>query len=243
MSNEELARAYQRGDQSAAKKLWEQCGGFLYRVYEKYFPLCPRCRCEPEDLLQTGYFAVLDAARTFDPEQGGFLGWLAFYARKAALDTLGLRKRQKPVLLSLDVSMTSEDDGIALADTLPDQSATDAFEAVEDALHDQYVHGVVDACLARQPELVRRAIQGRYWERKAAKEIAGECGASVDMIYSKHVDGLRALHRNARIRELEEYYHAPYRYGTGLSSFRYSGSSVERAAILREALSKELDKT
>ena len=71
MTNEELAAIAAQGERESLYKLYFAVAPLLYKLISRFFPLCrEKAYIEPEDLLQCGYFAFLEAVRSFAPEKG-----------------------------------------------------------------------------------------------------------------------------------------------------------------------------
>ena len=79
MSNEEMALAIQAGDDSLILPLWEQCKGLICKEAHRWARAFEsRPEIDVDDLIQSGYFALLNTAQSFkpDPERGTFAGLL-----------------------------------------------------------------------------------------------------------------------------------------------------------------------
>ncbi|MEI3111115.1 MAG: sigma factor [Oscillospiraceae bacterium] len=69
MTNEELAVMIQGGRADLAPTLWKQVERFVAKQAHRWF-LNNRRRVEFDDLDQSGFLAMMEAVRTFDPEGG-----------------------------------------------------------------------------------------------------------------------------------------------------------------------------
>ena len=74
MSNEELAVRIQAGEATVYSVLWEQVKGFVcnaaYRFYNHYTERCNAHGVDSSDLVQAGYFALVDCVNAYDPQTG-----------------------------------------------------------------------------------------------------------------------------------------------------------------------------
>ena len=76
MTNEELAVMIQNGHTELYTDLWEQVYRLVCRKAERYSHLLQEngWRTDPEDftadLIQSGYFALIDAVKYFDSKKG-----------------------------------------------------------------------------------------------------------------------------------------------------------------------------
>ena len=79
MTNEELAVMIQGGQADLVPTLWEQVERFVAKQAHRWF-LNNRRRVEFDDLYQSGFLAMMEAVRTFDPEGGSsFLSWMPLW--------------------------------------------------------------------------------------------------------------------------------------------------------------------
>ena len=84
-TNEELAVMIQGGRADLVPTLWEQVERFVAKQAHRWF-LNNRRRVEFDDLYQSGFLAMMEAVRTFDPDGGSsFLSWMGNNHLKTAL--------------------------------------------------------------------------------------------------------------------------------------------------------------
>lgn len=124
MTNEELAELIQKTDSKTAKaELWENNKGIIYRLARSYYrPTSPHTL---EDLVQQGYFALLQAVKSYDKEKGyKFTSYLPFSFQCA------IRGPYMDTYISLDtpIGRDGEENENTLADTIPDNSALEELE-------------------------------------------------------------------------------------------------------------------
>lgn len=75
MTNEELAKAAQQGNQGALPQLWEANRALLFAFAWKFYTRQGKDRCAQrgvtlEDLQQEAFFALYDAVGAFDEGKG-----------------------------------------------------------------------------------------------------------------------------------------------------------------------------
>ena len=75
MTNEELAKAAQQGNQGALPQLWEATRALLFAFAWKFYTRQGKDRCAQrgvtlEDLQQETFFALCDAVGAFDEGKG-----------------------------------------------------------------------------------------------------------------------------------------------------------------------------
>lgn len=89
MSNEEMVLAIQAGDNSLILPLWEQCKGLICKEAHRWARAFEsRPEIDVDDLIQSGYFALMNAAHSFkpDPERGTFVSLLYWTLKGAFAD-------------------------------------------------------------------------------------------------------------------------------------------------------------
>ena len=132
-----------------------------------------------------------------------------------------------------------ENDDLTLEDTIADE--TDQYEAVIDQIqHDQLsdtLWSCVDDLSPQQADVIR----GRYKDGRTLKECGESLGVSPERARQIEQNAIRELRKTRYTKRLRPYLtdQAAYSMGlksTGLSSFRYNGSSQERAVIRLENL-------
>ena len=74
MTNEELAMQIQQGNKNAIAELWTAVTPFIYkccyRFYHARTELCLSSGVTADDLIQTAFFALLNAVNSFDIATG-----------------------------------------------------------------------------------------------------------------------------------------------------------------------------
>lgn len=117
MTNEQLIKAYRKGDKTALEKLILQNKGLVYKLANYYAPVYKEG--DIEDLAQEGYAGLVRAVQTYSPRKGKFTTYAFFWIRQAMLKAIN--KQQDTV--SLDEPI---DDGEGNQTTLGDVLADDA---------------------------------------------------------------------------------------------------------------------
>lgn len=249
MTIEELAAAISAGDEARAGELWEQCRGFIYQQARRYLERNSAvARCELEDLTQAGYFAIIDAARTYDPETGcKFLTWLDYFLLNHFRECAQLRTTreraeaiQESNALRIEAPVGNDTDDLTIADTISDPRAEDEFIAAEERIYTQELHNQlekhIDASLTdNQADIIRR----RYWKAETRKEIAGEINKSPDQVKQTELTSIDKMRRNINTRSgqgLKEYIDqiTDFFSGVSLGSFiTFQSSQPERLTLNR----------
>lgn len=166
MTNEELAVRIQNGEAELIPTLWSQVERFIRdRAWRKAKGLDGFGGVEVEDLYQSGFFALLDAVKAFEPQTGyTFITYLVRPLKTAFAEVAGYHtKTQKndPIQNSLNLDAPIYDDGddTTMGDVLPDPSATKAYEYIEE---DQ-LRAAMSRVVNDLPAAQRNAIIARHY--------------------------------------------------------------------------------
>jgi len=153
--------------------LWNQVNRLVWKYAHKWAAL-GRGGVTSEDLVQTGFAALMEAVDSYNPEKARFSTHLVTRLRAEFTEATGQRTTRKQLdplhsALSMDVPLTDGDGDIELISTIPDPEAEAAFLDVERGELCAAVRTAVDAL----PERQRAAIRARYfgegsvkWERQ-----------------------------------------------------------------------------
>lgn len=239
MSNEELALAYQGGDNHRAAELWEQNIGLLRLLAVKYFKaregICRSAGVTFEDLLQEGYFIIMNAARAYDPQKGFvFTSYIGFHARGCWDDMTGLRTpAQRRTLLNHAISIETpigEEDDLTVGDMIADPAAEEAFEDVERRAYVSALRADIEQAIAFLPGDQQYIMRRAYLDGAPLWSIAAETGMLLQTVYASTRRAMNALRRRREILKYREQADA-YR-GCGVRLFQTTWtSSTERAAL------------
>lgn len=242
-TNEELALLVQQGDKEAVAELWDQVHRLVFFLMARYKRICINFNIEPADLEQEGFIAVLQAAKSYDPDKGcKYTSYLGFYVKSAAKRALGFRgtslSRIPPFVSSLDAPLpNTEDDNFTLADTIPDESAEAAFEKVQDDIQRSQFWECMEECMLDMPSDQADVFRCHYHDGIPMNKIAERKGISrhaVNTLEHKALKHLRHRRNSSRLwpflfydaLETSDYYSCK---GYGWESFRNRGyvSQVE----------------
>jgi len=128
MKKEELALRYQQGQTEVIGALWDAVEKFVRsRAWQFAETLPPERGLTLDDLVQIGFIAVTEAAKTYAPDGGAsFLTWLTYHLRNEFIAAAGYRRRHPDPLNDsrtawLDSPLDADDaDGASLGDEIPD---------------------------------------------------------------------------------------------------------------------------
>lgn len=228
--------AYQRGDTKAVGQLWAQNQGFIAvitgQLYRSFSDKCQLAGVTYEDLQQEAYFAVIAAAKAYDPAKGcKFLAFLKYPLKNAFNALLGFRGKRDPLnnCGSLDEPV-GEDGDETKADFLDDTTATQYFDSVEETIYNQELRQALDAAIATLHKPQQEVIRGRYFAGHTLVEQSAICGISVSAVQQRERSALRAMRNGKAYSCLSSFavdYGRAYR-GTGWGAWKNSGSIEER---------------
>lgn len=247
MTNEELAIAIQNGNEELMCQLWEQCKGFVCQQALKWSKAWEqRTDFDTDDLIQSGYFALCEAVKGFEMGKGSFIGLLSFYLKTEFSKVVGCRtaaqmKAPSYNAVSLDAPAYNDTENeTTLGEII---AAVDmGFEAVEDALYNQHLAGVVREAVNSIPEQQSKGIDLYYLQGKTQKETAERLCVSGSRAQQVIKKGLESIRKSQYMPLLVDLYFGSRNLyqGTGFASYKYSGtSSPEREAIYKEYIENQ----
>ena len=239
MTNEELAVAIAQGRDDLLLPLWEQIRAFVKRQARR---VCGRQGqlngATVEDLMQSGYLAMVQAVSSYDPDSGTFLGWLAMYLRTEFSSACGYRGEKRDPLndcLSLDATVSTDGGETTFAEMTPDP--TDCYAETEEALYTESLHETLERAIVKlepsRAEIMRRV----YWSGETQSDVARALGVTPQMIHRQIRSGLYRMRTGCMARRLREFLNgeANLYTGVGRRAFEREGmSSVERAVLRLE---------
>jgi RNA polymerase sigma factor (sigma-70 family) len=239
MTNEELVAGVQSGNENLVPVLWEQVERFVSMQAGKLSrQLEGDAVADYDDLFQSGYLAMVEAAKTFKPEkQVTFLTWFGYYLRSAFATVGGYRNgKEKRFALSLDASLMDGED-ITLADTI--QDPTDHYEAAEKRIWLEQLRAELDKALATLPEDQSDIIQRRYFHGQTLAAIADDEGVYKETVRQRENRAFNKLRKsscNSSLRQFVEE-RTPYYMSVGVARFNTTATSaVEEVVMLRERI-------
>lgn len=260
LSNEDLALAIQNGETEKIELLWEQTRAFIAKCAHRYVTVFDnkKCGAEVDDLIQSGYFALLSAVESYSVMEDGrsFIGWLLYFLSKEFARTAGLRryvgddgKQHYAVSVldeadSLERPLSADTDSLTLGDTLPSD-----YSEIDDAdqrIYTAQLHEVLEALLSELDADEAGILRRHYFDGIQIPAIAKETGADEKETRRKKARALRSLQRKAMTteqgKELRRFVEdqTDYYLRVGVFSFNTTRSSAPEALVLkREALERK----
>lgn len=245
MTNEQLALMVKAGAVGAELELWESVHLFIEAEARKYAAVF-KDRTTVEDLAQSGYFAMLDAASLYDTGKGpSFLKVLRFCLQKQFATVAGVRTSKRDALQYADSAEESayrdDPDGPTISDMIADESAALAFSSVDYVEFLAYARRLIFSALNTLPDKQRDLLAAYYFTGCALKDAGQLAGYSCKQSAFDALNrALRYLRRGSRSHELREcletfeeftaYWYAADNSGGG--RFIKTGMSATEAAAL-----------
>lgn len=249
MSNEEIVARIQAGENNLMGELWDRVERLIrWKANHAMLEWEGYGGVQFWDLVNSGYFAMVDAVESFNPENGSFSTWLVYHLRNTFAESMGgraKRRRYDPIntAVSLDAPLKDDEDGGQFSDVTPDPSGEVPMDAVEDAAWQEQLHEAMERALTGIPEQYSKILRLRYYEDKTLSEIAETSGISTEEIRKRELRGLRELRKPRHACQLRPFYEADYycgSAGSGLQSFRNSGMSAQEKYLMVEEHRKKM---
>lgn len=242
MTNEELAVAIKGGADDLIPVLWDQVRGFIaMRAYQTMLHIPPERGVTKEDLVQSGYFALLEAVKTFAPEKGGgFLTVLAYALKDVFAATGGYRTTRRDPLdsaLSLDAPLSDDGEGETYLDTIPDRR--DDYADAEGRIFTEQLHDALETALSKLPDTQAEVIRAKYWRGKNHQQIAGELGLSPQGVADREKRGLQGVRSSSFAGDLYKFIDNQTNFYRRVSTDRCRTehtSAVEEIVLWRDKL-------
>lgn len=244
MSNEELVAAIQAGDQNRMGELWEQTERFIaWKARRVMTTLEVNSTVEVDDLIQSGYFALVAAVRTYKPGDMVFVKWLSFYLQTAFAEVAGYRTekmRNDPCkwATSLDMPM-GEDGDTTISEIIPDVEAAATMEAVEESLWREQLRKVETELISGLHKDQREVMHRHYFRGQTYEECAAAMGISFGKVRTLMANGMKELRRPHNAEQLLPFYEFDFFMGTGLQAYRNSGMSIQERYLIKKETIEE----
>lgn len=242
MTNEDLAAQAQNGDLDALPKLWHQTRRFAASLALKWHRAFQNTGgVELEDLIQSGYIALVKAAETFREDTGcSFLGWFRYHLLTRFCSAYGVRtERQKQDPLrhaySLDAPASGDENcDVSLLETVEAPESGEAYSQIEDAIYREQLREALETALSEIPEDCAEELRDRYYRRLTLQETAGHMGRTSDEVRGLEQRGIRAMRNPKVAKRLMPFVYFDLYRSAGIGSFTRTGMSVQEQYIVRK---------
>lgn len=251
MEIEELVLQIQQGNTIRITELWEKVRSLIAWYAGRYFILisltniCTPGGVEVDDLVQSSYFALLDAIKAYDPARGSFTTLLSYYLKKQFREAIGLRTSKRNPLdnyLSLDIPIDENDpDSATWLEFVPD--SRDNYAGVDNAIFREQLRTALERALDAIPEKEAYALRAEYFRGLGGQKTAYELGVSFQRVHQLCNDGLRHIRSGSNGAQLERFldFETPYYKTVSVHTFnRTHTSAVEALVLSREKRREEL---
>lgn len=212
MTNEQLVERIQAGERKWLLELWQQVERFVaMRARMRVRALNGGGGVTEDDLIQSGYIAMVSAADSFDPEQGmTFIGWLNLALKTAFSEAVGCRSRRQALdplhrAGSLEAPVGDDEDGATVGDLQSDPQADAGFAEAEARIWSEQLHAALEKALGLIPEDERTIIIIRFYQGKTVREAGRMLSVSKDTAYSLERRALWSLRRSPACAELRRF--------------------------------------
>lgn len=253
MTNEELAVMIKNGHTELYADLWEQVYRLVCWKAERYSHLLQEngWRMDPEDfigdLIQSGYFAVVNAVKYFDPKAGiKFNTFLGNTLKSAFREAVGIRSSKRDALefsVSLDAPVMDDGDTALLdfVDSRPYDG--DDMVKVEDSVYLWELRAALDEALSTLNTRESDTLRNYYFHGVNYADQAESCGVSKQYLTDNAYIAMEKLRKNRRVMTnlagfLPDYEYDPYKF-TGYSSWSNTALSVQERYIMGESDRRE----
>lgn len=203
MTNEELARTIQSGNHECIPILWERCRKIIYKKAIRFKNLHENCNQEVDDLVQSGFFAMIAAIGYYNPDKPeNFLTYLNKPLLNEFLRASGWRTSKRDALdyaISIDTP-TDEDGETTLADIIPGNDTP-----MECELYYEELAGTIREALAKLPKRKEALIRAIYFEGMTITAAGRMLGYNPTAANNAHRDALCKLRRGAYTHKLRSF--------------------------------------
>lgn len=246
MTNEELAVMIQNGHTELYADLWEQVYRLVCLKAERYSHQLQEdgWRMDPEDfigdLIQSGYFALVNAVKYFEPNEGiKFNTYLGNTLKNAFREAVGIRSSKRDALefsISLDAPVLDDGD-TALLDLIDSRPYDgDDMVKVEDSVYLWELRAALDEALSFLNPKESDALRKYYFYGINYADQAELCGVSRQYLTELADSAMEKLRNNRRIMKnlagfMPDYEYDPYKF-TGYSSWSNSALSAPERYIM-----------
>lgn len=245
MSNEELTILIQSGHSELIESLYNQTKKFLLYMANKFYRLnteaCTKSGATLEDIQQEAFFALLEAVYAYKKEeQYKLTTYLTYYLKNAFNALAGYRsKTTLNHCISIDAPLTTDEEGNALtiADTLPDEAATEKIEETERAIYNKQLSADLNTAIEGLNSTQQEIIKQRYYKGLTIADIARERQTTPSKVSVINNKALFTLSKN---KTLQERYRqdiiSAHAYRSSFSAWKYSGYSSTENTVLNYLL-------
>lgn len=238
LSNEEIAARIQAGEEELYCELWAQCSGLVaWKARHIMTALNGRGGVELDDLVNSGYPAMVEAVASYRPEEGAFSTWLMYHLQNAFAEAAGYKtkkKREDPINNSVSLQMPIGDgeDAAELFEVVEDPGGYAAIEYAEETVWREQLHQTVCDVLSDLPADLEEVLTMRFLENKSQNETSVQLGFTREDVKKLEGKGLKELRKPVYSARLKPFLYFDFYSSSGLGAFRSSGMSIEERYLV-----------
>lgn len=249
MSNEELALQIKAGHTELYSELWENTKRLMFlkihRLYNANRPYFARVGLELEDLEQTAFLAIADAARAYNPQKEyAFNSYIKFHLRNHIAEATGTRSKKHDPLnkcLNLDELLDNGESESSYERYFTDHDSECPFDEIADKDLIEACRRDLEKIMSAFPKDESAVIRRKYFEGSdnSKMRVSKEMNMSYQKVCRLERKALARFRQPKNSSALQLYRDEligskPYT-GSGLTRFKqFGGSSVERCVELLE---------
>ena len=187
-----------------------------------------------EDLVQSAFFGLVAASKSYDPTKGKtWATWAAWHISKEFRRLLGWYNSDvAPAHLytnSLDVPAIADD---SESDTKLNLIKDDSIADPDDSIFSDELSAAVHDALLRVPvKNGSQVLRLKYIEGLTIPQIIERTGLTNGQVQSALYKSLKLLRSDTQLQSAVSLWDDMPSYGTGVSSFKQHGSQTERSAL------------
>lgn len=239
MTNEQLANQAQTGSRAALAELWGAVRPLLFSLAWRFYQKQGKERCSShgvtlEDLQQECFFALCDAVGAFDEGKGyQFTTYLSRATENRFRACMGIRGKRDPLNAAdrLERPLPGEEER-QQGDTIPDEQAQAALEAVDDAAQQEQLQAVLGEALEALPAPQGDVLRLRFLGQRTRQQTADALNLTLADVRREEQKALVQLRSRPSVRLLgADFLEGAAYHGTGWFSWYYEQGSVEERLV------------
>ena len=208
MSNEELVKEIQSGNNDKKLELWHQVERLVQTVATPVIHATKNNKIyERNDLMQIGYLALENAIKSYDVNADYKFTthfWYVLkteFAKQTSFRTAAQKSDPTRSPISLNEPIHIKNENIyCLQDLLQDPN--DYFEYIDECDYESWKKRVIEEAIQALTDEEKQVIQFRYYENKTQMEISMMMNVSYQRISQIKNTALKKLRKNPKLQEL-----------------------------------------
>lgn len=232
---EELVLRIKTGETRLYTDLWEISRKSAYLTARRYIPRDGSNSIEVDDLMQEAFIGMMQAVKTFIPNQGyGFFAHMKWPVMQKCAELVHKRHHENDALdkAASEYYRDGGKDGneagelTPVLETVPDDQAAEAFDLINDKVDRESEFAVVISAFHQLNPETQEVIQQYFCSEKTLEQIEQETGIS--WAKAKAHRGIIKIREILKSQGIEKRLDAATQYyrSKGVSAFSTSGTSV-----------------